>query len=471
MSAPAREPASAPVTTGTRASSPAVGTPDTRQTAPVPATPVRRSGRWIDHWDPEDPTFWRGGGRSIARRNLAFSVYAEFLGFCVWALWSVVVPLLPAAGFSLTLDQQFWLIALPSLVGATVRIPYTFAVPLFGGRNWTVISALLLLIPASAVAWVVSEPSSSFGLLLTCAALAGFGGGNFASSMTNISFFFPEAEKGKALGLNAAGGNLGTGIVQLVVPAVIVIGAGTHLERAGLMFIPLALLAAVFAWRGMDNLSGARSDYRSFAAATRNRHTWIISFLYIGTFGSFIGYSGAFPTLLKTQFPETPTTIAFLGALIGALSRPLGGIVADRLGGARVTIGSFGLLTVGAVGAIEGLKSHSFVVFFGSFLVLFLGAGIGNGATYRMIPAVFRAGVAAERLPTARKTAAGCIGIAGAVGAYGGFFIPRGFAMAKETYGSLVPALWVFVAAYALMAATTYVVYARRGAALAAETI
>ena len=467
MSAPAREPATAPVTT---APDPAATTAAGR-TASVPATPVRRSGRWIDHWDPEDATFWRGGGRAIARRNLAFSVYAEFLGFCVWALWSVVVPLLPAAGFSLTLDQQFWLIALPSLVGATVRIPYTFAVPLFGGRNWTIISALLLLIPASALAWVVTEPSSSFGLLLTCAALAGFGGGNFASSMTNISFFFPEAEKGKALGLNAAGGNLGTGIVQLVVPAVIVIGAGTHLERAGLMFIPLALIAAVLAWRGMDNLSGARSDYGSFARATRNRHTWIISFLYIGTFGSFIGYSGAFPTLLKTQFPETPTTIAFLGALIGALSRPLGGMVADRFGGARVTIGSFATLTAGALGAVKGLESHSFALFFGSFLVLFLGAGIGNGATYRMIPAVFRAGVSPDRLPTARKTAAGCIGIAGAVGAYGGFFIPRGFAMAKEAYGSLVPALWVFVAAYVLMAATTYVVYARRGSALAAETI
>jgi NNP family nitrate/nitrite transporter-like MFS transporter len=221
----------------------------------------------------------------------------------------------------------------------------------------------------------------------------------------------------------------------------------------------------------MDNLTGVKADYGSFAAATRNRHTWIISFLYIGTFGSFIGYSGAFPTLLKTQFPETPTTIAFLGALVGALTRPLGGIVADRFGGARVTIGSFVLLALGAVGAIEGLKSHSFAVFFSSFLVLFVGAGIGNGATYRMIPAVFRAGVSAERLPIARKTAAGCIGIAGAVGAYGGFFIPRGFAMAKAQYGSLVPALWVFIAAYLLMAITTYAVYARRGSPLAAETI
>lgn len=459
--------------TATAPASTADATPASTSTATSTTTsaPIHRSGRWIDHWDPEDPTFWRGGGRSIARRNLSLSIFAEFLGFCVWALWSVVVPLLPAAGFSLTLDQQFWLIAVPSLVGATVRIPYTFAVPRFGGRNWTIISALLLLIPASALAWVVTQPTSSFGLLLTCAALAGFGGGNFASSMTNISFFFPEAEKGKALGLNAAGGNLGTGLVQMVVPAVIVIGAGTHLERAGLMFIPLAVIAAVLAWRGMDNLTGAKADYGSFAAATRNRHTWIISFLYIGTFGSFIGYSGAFPTLLKTQFPETPTTIAFLGALIGALTRPLGGIVADKLGGARVTIASFALLATGAFGAIQGLKSHSFVVFFGSFLVLFVGAGIGNGATYRMIPAVFRAGVSPERLPIARKTAAGCIGIAGAVGAYGGFFIPRGFAMAKAHYGSLVPALWVFIVAYLLMAVTTYAVYARRSSSLAAETI
>jgi NNP family nitrate/nitrite transporter-like MFS transporter len=438
---------------------------------PTTAPAARRPGRWIDHWDPEDATFWRDGGRRTARRNLAISVVAEFLGFCVWALWSVVVPLLPEAGFALTLDQQFWLIAVPSLVGATVRIPYTFAVPRFGGRNWTVVSALLLVVPASALAWVVGRPDSPFGLLLACAALAGFGGGNFASSMTNISFFFPEAEKGKALGLNAAGGNLGTGIVQLAVPAVITVGAGVHLDRAGLVFIPLALLAALLAWRGMDNLSGVRSADGSFTAALRNRHTWVISFLYIGTFGSFVGYSGAFPTLLRTQFPDTPTSLAFLGALLGALTRPLGGMVADRLGGARVTIAAFGLLMAGAVGAVGGLRTHDFGLFFASFMALFVGAGIGNGATYRMIPAVFRAGIGADALPAARKTAAGCIGIAGAVGAYGGFLIPRGFAVAKEAYGSLVPALWVFVAAYVLMAATTYAVYARRGSRLGAAGV
>lgn len=452
-------------TNGPQTSPPAVDAP------PKGTGLIHTPGRWIEGWDPDDPSQWEGGGRQIARRNLAWSVLAEFLGFCVWAVWSVVVPRLPEAGFSLTLDQQFWLIAVPALVGATLRIPYTFAVPVFGGRNWTVISSLLLLIPAGALAWAVSSPGTPFGVLLACAALAGFGGGNFASSMTNISFFFPEAEKGKALGLNAAGGNLGTGIVQLVVPLVVVTGAGLKLERAGLIFIPLALLSALAAWRFMDNLRGTTADPGAFAAAVKHPHTWIISFLYIGTFGSFIGYAGAFPTLLKTQFPAAPATLAFLGALIGAVARPLGGMVADRVGGARLTIGALFLLALGAVGAIVGLKQHSFAQFFAAFLVLFVAAGIGNGATYRMIPAVFRAGVDAADLPRARKGAAGCIGIAGAIGAFGGFFIPRGFAISQSSAGSLVPALGTFIAVYLVMAVVTWALYLRRGARLATESI
>ncbi|MFC8923798.1 MFS transporter [Cellulosimicrobium sp. NPDC057127] len=469
------------------------GTVPTRSTtatlAPRATTAVgrgterRRSGRWIDRWDPEDPTFWRDGGRKVASRNLWISVFAEFLGFAVWALWSIVVPQLPAAGFALTVDQQFWLIAVPSLVGATLRIPYTFAVPVLGGRNWTVVSALLLLLPTAALALVVQNPGTPFGLVLGAAALAGFGGGNFASSMANISFFYPEREKGKALGLNAAGGNLGTAAVQLAVPLVIVAGAGIALERAGLMMIPFVVLAAFLAWRFMDNLSTAKADPRSFAAATRNTHTWIISFLYIGTFGSFIGYAGAFPMLLKGQFPEVTLSIAFLGALVGSVTRPLGGIVADRVGGTRVTIASYAVMALGALGAILALQSHSFALFFGSFLVLFVATGIGNGSTYRMIPAVFQASalpeVAAAADPVerdaararARKAAAGCIGIAGAVGAFGGFLIPRGFAASTSLAGSLVPALWTFIAVYAVMAVVAWAVYLRKGSALAGAGI
>lgn len=457
----------APVTTEPTATEP-VTTP--RATA-APPTLATRPGRWIDGWNPEDERFWTAVGRKVARRNLAGSVYAEFLGFCVWALWSVVVPHLPAAGFDLTVDQQFWLIAVPSLVGAAMRIPYTFTVPVFGGRNWTIISSVLLLLPVLALAWVVQRPETGFGTLLAVAALAGFGGGNFASSMTNITFFYPEREKGKALGLNAAGGNLGTGLVQLAVPLVIVTGAGLNLERAGLVFVPLVLIAAVVAWRFMDNLSGVASDPRSFAAAGRHPHTWLISFLYIGTFGSFIGYSGAFPTLLKTQFPEATTSLAFLGALVGALMRPLGGALADRVGGARLTIICFGGLAVGAGGAILGLQEHSFPLFFGAFLLLFASSGVGNGSTYRMIPAVFRTGVAPADLGRARQAAAGCLGIAGAVGAVGGFLIPRGFAMSTSLAGTLVPALTIFIAVYVAMAALTWALYVRRGSAFAAEGV
>lgn len=310
---------------------------------------------------------------------------AELLGFSVWALWSIVVPQLPGAGFVLSADQMFWLIAVPSLVGAVLRLPYTFAVPLFGGRNWTVVSALMLLVPTAALAVVVQRPDTPFGVLLGVAALAGFGGGNFASSMANISYFFPAQEKGAALGWNAAGGNLGTAAVQFAVPIVIVAGGGLALERAGLMFVPLVLVAAVLAWRFMDNLSAARSDPRAFAVAARLPHTWIISAIYIGTFGSFIGYSGAFPMLLAKVFPEVGLTVAFLGALVGSLARPLGGVLADRLGGARITVVSFAGMGLGALGVVAALQAHVFGLFLGAFLVLFVASGVGNGSVYRMI--------------------------------------------------------------------------------------
>ncbi|MBA3437977.1 MAG: MFS transporter, partial [Thermoleophilaceae bacterium] len=190
-----------------------------------------RSGRWIDHWEPEDERFWEAKGKRIARKNLIISIFAENLGFSLWVLWTVVVINLANVGIILTLSEQFWLVAVPNLIGAFLRVPYTFAVPRFGGRMWTTISATLLLIPALALALVVpsgwladQSANSQFWILLACAATAGFGGGNFSSSMANISFFYPEGKKGLALGLNAAGGNIGVAICQLAVPLVIIIG-------------------------------------------------------------------------------------------------------------------------------------------------------------------------------------------------------------------------------------------------------
>src|SRR3954464_6776399 len=185
----------------------------------VPSSRARRY--WIEDWRPEDTEFWQKTGRRIARRNLVWSILAENIGFSVWLMWSVVAARLPKAGFNYTTDQLFSLVALPGLVGALIRLPYTLAVPKFGGRNWTMVSALLLLVPTLSLIWAVSQPATPFWCMALAAASAGLGGGNFASSMANISFFYPDREKGWALGLNAAGGNIGVSSVQLLVPILI----------------------------------------------------------------------------------------------------------------------------------------------------------------------------------------------------------------------------------------------------------
>jgi MFS transporter, NNP family, nitrate/nitrite transporter len=477
-------------------------------------------GRWIDRWEPEDETFWEQTGRQVARKNLVFSIFAENIGFSIWVLWTIVVINLGNAGFGLSLSEQFWLTAVPNLIGSTLRIPYTFAVPRFGGRAWTTISASLLFVPCLLLAIVVpsgwlQEQSHDvqFWVLLGCAATAGFGGGNFSSSMSNISFFYPERRKGFALGLNAAGGNLGVAITQLVVPLAIVVGVPTaavklpehevHLAYAGLMWLPLIALAAFCAWRYMDSLSQARADKRAYVEALGNGQTWVMSILYIGTFGSFIGYSFALPLVIKNTFPEflgnhpfIATYLAglgFVGALIGSVARPLGGWVADRLGGARVTLWCFLGMGAFTLLAIVGVGHRSFPLFFGSFMAIFLLAGMGNGSTYRMIPSIFSAlgrraadeqGLDHEATSVDfKRRAAAVIGIAGAVGAFGGFLIQvvlrqaslgvtalvgaaetpaERLAVAQAHVDWSVPALWVFFAAYFVFAAMTWFFYLRK---------
>ncbi|MFN8077088.1 MAG: nitrate/nitrite transporter [Kineosporiaceae bacterium] len=439
-------------------------------TGTTPSASRASRKHWIDDWRPEDPAFWSGTGKKVARKNLIFSIFAEHIGFSVWLLWSIVVVKLNDAGFSLSVEQMLWLTAVPSGVGALLRLPYTFAVPIFGGRNWTVVSALLLLIPCVGLMYAVSHPELSYGALLAIAATAGLGGGNFASSMANISFFYPEKEKGWALGLNAAGGNLGVAVVQKVVPLLIVAGGGLALARAGLMYIPLAVIAAVLAFLFMDNLSDAKADPGATGAAAKSGQTWLMAFLYIGTFGSFIGYSAAFPTLLKTVFarPDIALSWGFLGALVGSVARPLGGKISDRFGGAKVTLFSFALLILGSLGALRAVDTKSLGLFFASFMTLFIATGIGNGSTYRMIPAIFRA-IGTERggsdveLLRAKREAAGAIGIISAVGAFGGFLVPIAYAQAKEHTGSITPALQFYVGLFVVMFAVTWAAYLRKG--------
>jgi len=490
-----------------------------RPVADPVATQYSRRGRWIDDWDPDDETFWQSSGKRIARKNLTLSIYAEHLGFSIWVLWTIVVINLANAGFTLSLSEQFLLIALPNLIGATLRIPYTFAVPRFGGRAWTGVSASLLLIPVTLLAFLVpsgwlldQSHSTQMWVLALCAATAGFGGGNFSSSMANISFFYPEKHKGAALGLNAAGGNLGVAVAQLVVPLVIVVGVPAaavklpvhevNLAYAGLMWLPFIVLAAVLAWRWMDSISDAKADPRSYTKSLRHSQTWVMSLLYIGTFGSFIGYAFALPLVIKNTFPEFLAAhpfiatylagLGFVGALIGSVARPLGGWLSDRLGGARVTFAVFLGEAVFTLTAILGVNQHSFPIFFGSFMAIFLLAGMGNGSTYRMIPAIFselgRKEAAEKGLePKAtildfKHQAAAVIGVAGAIGAFGGFLIQVIFrqaslgvsaavkaaetpaeklAVAQAQADWSIPALWVFLIAYVVFAGMTWFFYLR----------
>jgi NNP family nitrate/nitrite transporter-like MFS transporter len=494
--------------------------PPARPAAPVhaPAQASRR-GRWIDDWDPEDEAFWESTGKKIAKKNLAFSIFAENLGFSIWVLWTIVVINLANAGFALSLSEQFLLIALPNLIGSTLRIPYTFAVPRFGGRAWTGFSASMLFMPVALLAFLVpsgwlaeQSHSTQMWVLGLCAASAGFGGGNFSSSMANISFFYPDRHKGFALGLNAAGGNLGVAVAQLLVPLVIIVGVPAaavklpvhevHLAYAGLVWMPFIVLAAFFAWRYMDSITDAKTDARSYTKSLKHSQTWVMSLLYIGTFGSFIGYAFALPLVIKNTFPEFLAShpfiatylagLGFVGALIGSIARPLGGWLSDRIGGARVTLAVFLGEALFTVTAIIGVNEHSFPIFFGSFMVIFLLAGAGNGSTYRMIPVIFTelgrkeaAEKGLDRRATAldfKHQAAAVIGIAGAIGAFGGFLIQVVFRQASLGVSALVkaaetpaeklsvaqahadwsiPALYVFLGAYLVFAGMTWFFYLR----------
>ncbi|GGY28717.1 nitrate/nitrite transporter [Streptomyces omiyaensis] len=430
-------------------------------------------GRWIDVWEPEDETFWREKGERIARRNLAFSVLSEHIGFSIWSLWSVMV-LFMGPQYGIDPAGKFFLIATATFVGALIRIPYTFVVARFGGRNWTVFSALLLLLPTG-VAYAVMEPGTSYSTFVLVAALTGVGGGNFASSMTNINAFFPLRKKGWALGLNAGGGNIGVPVVQLV--GLLVIGtAGAMHPRIVLgVYLPLIVIAAVCSALFMDNLTPVKNDTGAFREAVRARHTWIMAFLYIGTFGSFIGYSFAFGLVLQTQFGRTPlqaASLTFIGPLLGSLIRPFGGSLADKHGGARITLATFAAMSAATGVVIWASVIESLAAFLVGFIALFVLSGLGNGSTFKMIPAIFlaqghRKGLSGEAAEAyGRRLSGASMGLIGAVGGLGGLGINLAFRQSFQTVGTGTGAFVAFLAFYAACIVVTWAVYLRRPVAV-----
>jgi NNP family nitrate/nitrite transporter-like MFS transporter len=440
----------------------------------LPVEPAR-GGRWIDHWEPEDPGFWEQTGKRVANRNLWFSIFVEHIGFSMWTVWSVLVLFMGKA-YGVDPAGKFFLVAVPALIGSLIRIPYAMAPARFGGRNWTIVSSLLLLVP-TVLALIVMHPGTSYAIFLLVAALAGLGGGNFASSMTNINAFFPEGRKGWALGLNAGGGNIGVAAVQLIGLLVIALVGATSPRLVLAIYVPLIVLSAVCAALFMDNISSMRNDTGAMREAVRETQTWVMSVLYIGTFGSFIGYSFAFGLVLQNQFGRTPlqaAAVVFLGPLIGSVIRPVGGWMADRYGGAKVTFLNFFGMALATGVVIIASQQKSLPLFITGFLALFVLSGIGNGSTYKMIPSIFnvQARMAIESgeskqsaLMRARRLSGAVIGIAGAIGALGGVFINLAFRQSFLAAKSGIPAFWSFMAFYGACVVLTYVVYLRRAPA------
>ncbi|MEZ0066583.1 NNP family nitrate/nitrite transporter-like MFS transporter [Streptacidiphilus sp. MAP12-20] len=433
--------------------------------------------RGITDWRPEDEEFWAEAGATVARRNLVFSVLSEHIGFSVWSLWSVLVLFL-GPKYHIDAAGKFMLTALPTALGSVLRLPYTFAVARFGGRNWTVFSALLLLVP-TVLAGIVLRPGVSYGTLLAVACVAGVGGGNFASSMANINAFYPQRLKGWALGINAGGGNLGVPVVQLVGLLVLATAGAAQPRLVPLVYLPLIVLAALGAALKMDNLPSLKNDKRALREVAREPHSWVMSLLYIGTFGSFIGFGFAFGQVLQVQFHhqfDTPVKAAyltFLGPLLGSLVRPVGGRMADRWGGAKVTLVTFALMAAGAGLVLAASQGKSLPLFLTGFVALFVLSGIGNGSTYKMIPAIFQAkardAVAAGTDPAkaeqdSRRRASALIGMAGAIGAFGGVLVNVAFRQSFLASKNGDAAYAAFLAAYVICFIVTWAVYLRPSA-------
>ncbi|EBR4827885.1 NarK family nitrate/nitrite MFS transporter [Salmonella enterica] len=445
----------------------------------------------LSDWRPENPAFWENKGKGIARRNLWISVSCLLLAFCVWMLFSAVAVNLNKIGFNFTTDQLFLLTALPSLSGAILRVPYSFMVPLFGGRKWTVLSTVILIIPCAWLGFAVQNPATPFGVFMLIALLCGFAGANFASSMGNISFFFPKARQGSALGINGGLGNLGVSVMQLIAPLVIFLpiftflgvqgvpqpdGSLLALTNAAWIWVPLLAVATLAAWFGMNDIGSSKASVVSQLPVLKRLHLWLLSLLYLATFGSFIGFSAGFAMLAKTQFPDVNILqLAFFGPFIGALARSAGCVISDKFGGVRVTLINFifmALFTALLFLTLPGSGAGSFSAFYLVFMGLFLTAGLGSGSTFQMIAVIFRqitlynvklrGGSDEQAQREAVTDTAAALGFISAIGAVGGFFIPKAFGTSLALTGSPVGAMKIFLLFYIACVLLTWLVYGRR---------
>jgi len=521
-----------------------------------------------EHWDTEDEAFWESEGKRIANRNLWVSIPNLLCGFSVWLYWGMVAKTLQRLHFANTdlfnftfrndgqpYDEAgyrallFTLPAVAGLAGATLRIPNSFMIAICGGRNVKFMTTVMLIIPAALAGIALQDPNVSFGYLIVLAAMSGVGGGAFASSMSNISFFFPKRMQGLALGLNAGLGNAGVSVMQFLIPWVITFGMfgsiggdpqqfvvdgntnNLWIQNAALVWVPIMTVLAIMAWLFMNNLPQHKCGSApvaigkylwlqtiGFAGAAvgvgmlifvelpipelvriflvliaavlatmlgmkfmtpktiqeplnkqfaifSNKHNWVMTWLYVMTFGSFIGYANAFPKLIDDVFVTSTNGLItshyiWIGAAVGAFIRPVGGWLSDKLGGARVTQWDTWIMVASTIlaGYIVSLAGQSdrpeqyFIPFLVTFIVLFATTGIGNGSTFRMIPIIF-----------SKEQAGPVLGWTSAIAAYGAYLIPKIFATQIKA-GTPEYALYGFAVYYASCLVVNWWFYARKNA-------
>lgn len=416
----------------------------------------------LAHWDPENEAFWKAYGKKTATRNLIVSIIALLITFCINTLAAQVSAQLNNAGFAFDAGQLFLLTALPGLVGATGRLVYTYLPARMGGRNFTLVTVGILLIPLIGIGMAVQDTSTPFGVFAAWFAFLGLALSVFSGSMANIGFFYPVAEKGTANGLNAGIGNLGVAVTYFVTPMVlgtfmgighgVTTPAGTqlYLQNACFVWVIPTIVALVLVALFMDNLPMPKQSFKDMAVIFKNKHTWFCTWIYTCGFGSFIGYSMALALIIKVVFPSVDASyMMFLGPLIGAGIRPVGGWLSDKIdSGAKVTFVSLIIMFIATITVILGIQAQNFALFFGSFLVLFATTGFINGASFRMVPNIFHD----------RQQAAQVTGFTAAIAAYGAFIVPILF---RSDYFTALVILAVFTLSTIVL---TWVVYTRKGA-------
>ena len=439
---------------------------------------TRSSKTWLTRWEPGDQTFWDTTGRPLAWRTLWITTANLIMAFIAWFLVSALVVRLPGIGFKLTTAQLFWLTAMPGLAGGTLRIFHTFLVPLYGTRAVVSISTLLLAIPLVGWAYVVQDPTTPFWVLMTLAFFAGLGGGNFSSFMPSTSLFFPKRLQGTALAIQAGIGNFGVSVVQFVTPWIIGfaffgtlagdpqpftrqgVSSSLWLQNAALIYLPFVVVFGIAAWFGLKSVP-VRANFAEQFDIFKLKHAFFMTLLYIMTFGTFSGFSGTFPLLIRQvygNFPGAPDPLAyaFLGPLVGSVLRIIAGPLSDRFGGARVTqVAGIGMLVcvVGVTFYTNPTSLDDFPWFVGFILGVFCFAGVGNASTFKQMPMLFPP-----------RQAAGVIGWTGAMAAYGPLAAGALIGLSYSYFGGPTAFFWWAAIFYAGCIVLNWWFYARKGA-------